>query len=74
LTSLVQVSLTSICVTKETFFLQHYNTISEFQNIHKLILQLKSKGARGGAVVEALRYKPEVRGIDSRLCQNFSLT
>jgi hypothetical protein len=22
-------------------------------------------GARGGAVVEALRYKPEVRGIDS---------
>jgi hypothetical protein len=30
--------------------------------------------ARGGAVVEALRYKPEVRGIDSRWCQNFSLT
>jgi hypothetical protein len=24
------------------------------------------KGARGGAVVEALRYKPEGRGIDSR--------
>jgi hypothetical protein len=23
-------------------------------------------GARGGAVVEALRYKPEGRGIDSR--------
>jgi hypothetical protein len=31
-------------------------------------------GARGGAVVEALRYKPEGRGIDSRWCQNFSLT
>jgi hypothetical protein len=30
-------------------------------------------GARGGAVVKALRYKPEDRGIDSR-CQNFSLT
>jgi hypothetical protein len=31
-------------------------------------------GARGGAVVEALRYKPEVRGIDSRWCNwNFSL-
>jgi hypothetical protein len=26
------------------------------------------RGARGGAVVEALRYKPEGRGIDSRLC------
>jgi hypothetical protein len=30
--------------------------------------------AHGGAVVEALRYKPEGRGIDSRWCQNFSLT
>jgi hypothetical protein len=25
-------------------------------------------GVRGGAVVEALRYKPEGRGIDSRWC------
>jgi hypothetical protein len=32
-------------------------------------------GARGGAVVEALRYKPEGRGIDSRWCHwYFSLT
>jgi hypothetical protein len=32
-------------------------------------------GARGGAKVEALRYKPEGRGIDSRWCHwNFSLT
>jgi hypothetical protein len=31
--------------------------------------------ARGGAVVEALRYKPEGRGIDSRWCHwNLSLT
>jgi hypothetical protein len=31
--------------------------------------------ARGGAVVEALRYKPEGRWIDSRWCHwNFSLT
>jgi hypothetical protein len=30
---------------------------------------------RGGAVVEALRYKPEGRRIDSRWCYwNFSLT
>jgi hypothetical protein len=33
------------------------------------------KGARGGAEVEALRYKPEGRGIDCRWCHwNFSLT
>jgi hypothetical protein len=32
-------------------------------------------GARGGAVVEALRYKPEGRGIDSRWYHwNFSLS
>jgi hypothetical protein len=31
--------------------------------------------AAGGSVVEALRYKPEGRGIDSRWCHwNFSLT
>jgi hypothetical protein len=32
-------------------------------------------GASGGALVEALRYTPEGREIDSRFCQwNFSLT
>jgi hypothetical protein len=32
-------------------------------------------GARGGAVVEALRYKPEGRGFDSRWCHwSFSFT
>ena len=33
---------------------------------------MKYKGARGSAVVEALRYKLEGRGFDSRWC--FSLT
>jgi hypothetical protein len=33
-----------------------------------------AQGARGGAVIKALRYKPEGRGFDSRWCQNFSLT
>jgi hypothetical protein len=34
-----------------------------------------SCGARRGAVVEVLRYKPEGRGIDFRWCHwNFSLT
>jgi hypothetical protein len=31
--------------------------------------------ARGGAVVEALRYKPKGRGVNSEWCHsNFSLT
>jgi hypothetical protein len=35
----------------------------------------KVMGARGGAVVVALRYIPEGRGIDFRWCDwNFSLT
>jgi hypothetical protein len=39
------------------------------------ILHLILLGARGGSVVEALRYKPEGRGIDSRWCHwNFVLT
>jgi hypothetical protein len=42
----------------------------------KFNLHFTSKfGARGGAVVEALRYKPEGRGIDFRWCYlKFSLT
>jgi hypothetical protein len=45
------------------------------QTTNHLYIVLKTGGARGGAVVEALRYKPEGRGIDSRLCHwNFSLT
>jgi hypothetical protein len=33
-----------------------------------LILLCQEYGAHSGAVVEALRYKPEGRGIDSRWC------
>jgi hypothetical protein len=34
-----------------------------------------AKCPRGGVVIAALRYKPEGRGIDSRLCHwNFLLT
>jgi hypothetical protein len=47
------------------------------ENIDKVVLGFvsilfhlpnKFQGARGGAVVEALHYKPEGRGIDSRWC------
>jgi hypothetical protein len=42
--------------------------------VHRVTRRLNA-GARAGAVVEALRYKPESRGIDSRRCHwNFSLT
>jgi hypothetical protein len=35
----------------------------------------QQRWARGGAVFETLRYKPEGRGIDFRLCHwNFLLT
>jgi hypothetical protein len=41
----------------------------------KIFLVLISVGARGGAVVDALRNKPEGRGLDYRWCHwNFSLT
>jgi hypothetical protein len=41
----------------------------------QIFLYTVSSGARGGAVAEALRHKPEGRGIDSRWCHwNCSLT
>jgi hypothetical protein len=40
-----------------------------------IIIIVIINGGRGGAVVEALRYKSEGRGIDSGWCHwNFSLT
>jgi hypothetical protein len=40
-----------------------------------IILIYYAAGARGGAVVEALRDKPEGRGLDYRWCHwSFSLT
>jgi hypothetical protein len=45
------------------------------ENVIDEIQPLNSNGARSGAVVEALSYKPEGCGIDSRWCHcNFSLT
>ena len=50
----------------------------EFEVIYKYMwfcftFSLFNQGARGGAVVKALRYKPAGRGFDSRWCQDFSL-
>ena len=43
--------------------------------LQEIFLVLISVGARGGVVVEALRYTPACRGFDSRCCQwNFSVT
>jgi hypothetical protein len=56
-------------------FSEWYQKTNKTEDTNKLTLYSSSSGARGGAVVEALRYKPEGRGIDSRLFQwNFSLT
>jgi hypothetical protein len=46
-------------ISTRKIFNLHLNMGIEY--LHLLVLY----GARGGAVVEALRYKPEVRGIDS---------
>jgi hypothetical protein len=52
----------------------------EITDISNLTLDIcdftqRQRRARGGAVLEALRYKPEGRGVDSRWCHwNFSLT
>jgi hypothetical protein len=47
--------------------------VKKRERVHNVTLN--QPGARGGAVVEALRYKPEGRGIDSRCCHwNFLLT
>jgi hypothetical protein len=50
--------------------------ISTAYSVVDCLVLLKQEGhAAGGAVVEALRYKPEGRGIDSQMCHwNFSLT
>jgi hypothetical protein len=42
-------------------------SIKDYKEFQALYLYIY-KGARGVAVVEALRYKPEGRGIDSRGC------
>jgi hypothetical protein len=44
-------------------------------SLRYLYQALTPQGARGDAMVEALRYKPEGRGINSLWCHwNFSLT
>jgi hypothetical protein len=46
-----------------------------YHSKENLVRYHKYTGVRGGAVVEALRYKTEGRGIDSRWCHwNFSFT
>jgi hypothetical protein len=52
------------------------NEYVEYMVKHNLIYMVCSNvGSRVGAVVEALSYKPEGRGFNSRWCHwNFSLT
>jgi hypothetical protein len=53
---------------------RHVRMHMAYMFLLSLLHYLTRKGSRGGAVVEALSYKPEGRGIDSRWCHwNFSL-
>jgi hypothetical protein len=58
-----------LCLLPPTFEM----IVSHLLLLHLISLLILS--ARGGAVVEALHYKPEGSGIDSQWCHwNFSLT
>jgi hypothetical protein len=58
------VSLFVIYITKQTQFTNPKEILkSQFWSHIR-----NTEGARGGGMVEALRYKPEGRGIDSRWC------
>jgi hypothetical protein len=55
--------------------LQYESTPRRSAFVDEMIVTQMLKGARGGVVVKALRYKPAGRGFDSRWCHwNFSLT
>jgi hypothetical protein len=62
-----------ICSAEVLKITQNQNLAFQYKIIIHTLLFLVE--ACGGAVVEALRYKPEGRGIDSRWCHwNFLLT
>jgi hypothetical protein len=54
--------------------LKNYIIITQLANFFSMYNYVHFGGARGGAVVEALSYKLEGHGINSRWCQNFLLT
>jgi hypothetical protein len=57
-----------------TFLTLLPHLVSTYLPTSGIITVCTGESARGGAVVEALRYKLECRGIDSRLCHwNFLL-
>jgi hypothetical protein len=57
--------------TSRNFYLKKFISYS----LRFPVAYISDVGTRGGAVVEALRYKPEDRGIDSRWYHwKFSLT
>jgi len=53
----------------------HNEELNDLYCSPNIVRVIKPRGARGGVVVKALRYKPAGRGFDSRCCHcNFSLT
>ena len=65
----------SLLETTSTNYICIYNQTCKRQWLLYVLPALTLKGARGGVVVKALRYKPAGRGFDSRMCHwNFSVT
>jgi hypothetical protein len=71
----IWVKFTRGCVHKDLLSVCECRDNRHSENVNEFLSVLFTFGARGGAVVETLRYKPEGRGIDSRWCHwKFSLT
>jgi hypothetical protein len=51
-----------------TNFLNFNHEVYYKNKLNQILNSIVKPGARGGVVVEALRYKPEGRGFDSRWC------
>jgi hypothetical protein len=48
---------------------QRFQLPAVYHGLKKILKLNKYTGVRGGAMVEALRYKPEGRGFDFRWCR-----
>jgi hypothetical protein len=65
----IQAVSCAVCVTnKAERTVTDFLGFNGFPSAKKFVVPIMLSGSRGGAVVEALRYKQKGRGIDSRWC------
>ena len=62
------------CEVKVVIYFKSHHSRLVLHCSHILVVPAHYLGARGGVVVKAIRYKPAVRGFDSRCHWNFSVT